>query len=86
MFPYGLNTGPVLSPIGSRVFHKINKINNHKILKRMKILKLSEKCTMDFKWSSMRTQILNFIMSVFFFIAFNNCMTAINVIEPRALN
>jgi hypothetical protein len=22
-FPYGLNPGPVLSPIGSRVFHKV---------------------------------------------------------------
>jgi hypothetical protein len=24
-FPYGLNPGPVLSPIGCRVFHKIKK-------------------------------------------------------------
>jgi hypothetical protein len=44
-FPYGLNMGPVLNPIGSKVFHKVKK-NSHKIIKKMIFIKPNEKKTM----------------------------------------
>jgi hypothetical protein len=45
-FPYGLNLGPILRPIGSRVLYNFLK-KSHKIIKSMRFLKPSEKSTMN---------------------------------------